>query len=388
MIETFSSKPFKSSFRISNEDLDAMLKEKQTQLTILKENSFTDSLKSRNDNKDNWADQVNRKRRLIASCLDRQVRLNLKDACRFTGCSFAMVKRVYHDLLYQSKPQEFEYPNLKCQEEIKRLKDSIEEVDGAYSTIDDLKRKHPNFSRKWISKGLKNTGHRWLLMTKKRKIPLEKNYSAKEVIEVVSHLAQSIVNEQIEVLYIDEAHFPLVQTSTHHWTTRNPNKEELVYNRRPVEETKLSVIAVCSLKSFIAMQVFKKDITADDFHYFLQEVLKRYDKSKKVTILADNASWHKTDGIIKSRAGKFLFFNARGLFQSNAIENCFSFIRSDFRKRPLVSSLEEEASLLVNIFFDKENPRRFKGIARNHLRALRMLLKRNSSKVMNTEKEN
>ena len=97
-------------------------------------------------------------------------------------------------------------------------------------------------------------------------------------------------------------------------------------------------------------------------------------EKSKVTILADNATWHTAKSISSTKAFSFLYFNAPRLFQSNAIENCFSFVRADFRRRPLVKTLEDEARLLVKIFFDSENIKRFKGIARNHLRSLSNLL--------------
>ena len=376
VMESLPIKPFKSKTAVRNEDIDCMLEKKLAELNLLKEQARFETMVPSRRKEACWRDKVNRKRRLIASCINRQANLNLREICRYTGSSFAMVKNVHLDLLHRRQWQQFEYPNRKHQSEVTELLRTISQVDGSYSTISDLKQRHPNFSRKWIAKTLRGTGHRWRLMLKKRKTPKSSGYSPKEVIKVVGHLAQSIVNEHVEVLYIDEVHFPLVQTSTHHWTTLNPDKEQLVYNRRPVEETKLSVIAVCTLKSFVAVQIFKRDITADDFLYFLQEVLKLYGREKKVTVLADNATWHKTDSIAKSKAGKFLYFNVKGLFQSNAIENCFSFVRAEFRKRPLVGSLEEEALLLGKIFFSSDNVKRFEGIARNHLRSLRMLLKR------------
>ena len=51
-----------------------------------------------------------------------------------------------------------------------------------------------------------------------------------------------------------------------------------------------------------------------------------------------------------------------------------------------MDSLEEEAYLLARIFFDLINRKRFKGVARNHLRALRKLLEYNYG-LMYTEKE-
>ena len=218
--------------------------------------------------------------------IERQANLNLREICRFTGCSFAMVKNVHIDLLHRRGWQQFEYPNIKQESEVTGLMATISQVDGSYSTISDLKQRHPGFSRKWIAKSLRTTGHRWRLMQKKRKVPKSCGYCPKEVVKVVGHLAQSIVNEDVEVLYIDEVHFPLVQTSTHHWTTLNPDKEQLVYNRRPVEETKLSVIAVCTLKSFVAVQIFKRDITGEDFHYFLQEDLGLFRLSQRLKGLA------------------------------------------------------------------------------------------------------
>ena len=214
------------------------------------------------------------------------------------------------------------------------------------------------------------------MLERKLKIPKRDETKSKQVVSVVSHLAQSLINPKVDTFYIDEMHLPLVQTANRHWTwTNNQNDhEEMVYNRRPVEDTKLTVIAMCSLTSFVAIQVFQKEVTADDFLYFLQESLKNMPARSKITILADNATWHTAKSIASTTAFSFLHFNAPRLFQANAIENCFSFIRADFRRRPLVKTFEDEVRLLVKIFFDSANIKRFKGIARNHLRSLRYLL--------------
>jgi hypothetical protein len=58
------------------------------------------------------------------------------------------------------------------------------------------------------------------------------------------------------------------------------------------------------------------------------------------------------------------------MFQINLIENAFSFIRDGFRRRSLVDSIEEEAALIMDLFFNSENERRFKGVYRNHIRML------------------
>lgn len=212
------------------------------------------------------------------------------------------------------------------------------------------------------------------MLERKLKIPKRDDIKSQQVVSVVTHLSQSLINPKVDTYYIDEMHLPLVQTSNRHWTLKDNDQEQLVYNRRPVEDIKLTVIAMCSLTSFVAIQVFLKDITADDFLYFLQEAIKNVPKNSKITILADNATWHTAKSISSTKAFSFLHFNAPRLFQANAIENCFSFIRADFRRRPLVKTLEDEAKLIVKIFFDSTNIKRFKGIARNHLRSLKYLL--------------
>ena len=170
-------------------------------------------------------------------------------------------------------------------------------------------------------------------------------------------------------------HFPLCQTSDHQWTQTEYRGHDLFYNRRLNYGTeKLSVIALCSTERFVAVQVYQHDICGNDFLFFLQEALKQVPISSRITVLADNATWHTSQAVLQSKVSKALEFNAKGLFQANMIENAFSFIRAEFRKRRDVEGLEAEARLLLGIFFDERNQRRFQGIARNHLRSLISLL--------------
>ena len=382
VLDNFKSKPFKSKNKMSVDEVDELLQDKQKELKKMKDVSMESNSSTSKKEKKSWEMKVNQKRRLIASYLQRQSDLNLMDACRFTKCSFEMVKRVYEDLLFLGSPAEYHYPNQKKPEVVTDLINSISKVNGTCATVGDLKRRHPVFSRKWIRRELRRTGLRWKMLEKNMKVPPKDDTKSKQVVSVVSHLAQSLINPKVDTYYIDEMHLPLVQTATRHWTKTNKDQEQMMYNRRPVEDTKLTVIAMCSLTSFVAIQVFQKDITADDFLYFLQEAMKKVPLNSKVTILADNATWHTAKSIACTKVFSFLHFNAPRLFQANAIENCFSFIRADFRRRPLVKSLEEEVRLLVKIFFDSLNLKRFKGIGRNHMRSLRYLLSHHYIAVM------
>jgi len=299
--------------------------------------------------------------------------LNLAAACRHSGCSFAMVKKVHHDLLFQGGVANFTYNNMKDPQEVVKLEETVRSVEGSYLSISDVKRKHSTFSKKWIGKSLRATGLRWLKMPRKRKVDKTIKPPPKAVFEVISHLAQVLNSPNTDVYYIDEMHFPLFQTSDMYWTKPGVS-EEMVYNRRPVPDGKLSAIAMCSLKKFVAVQIYTKDITAMDFLYFVQKALQKVGQGRQVTILADNAAWHTCDSVIQTEAGKALFFNVARLYQANAIETSFSFVRADFRKRNVVQTMEEEAYLVLDAFFREENVERFKGVARNHLRSLIKLL--------------
>ena len=131
----------------------------------------------------------------------------------------------------------------------------------------------------------------------------------------------------------------------------------------------------------MAVQIYKREVRGEDFLYFLQEAMRLVPTSNKVSVLADNATWHKAAIVMQTAASKAMEFNAPGLFQANLIENAFSFIRAEFRKRQTVDTYEEEARQLLRIFFDERNERRFKGVARNHLRSLTSLLHRNYMEV-------
>ena len=64
---------------------------------------------------------INRKRRLVARCLDRQASLNLAEVCRFTGFSFSTVKRINAQMVTYSGFEAFQYPNAKSEEQLIQL---------------------------------------------------------------------------------------------------------------------------------------------------------------------------------------------------------------------------------------------------------------------------
>ena len=327
-----------------------------------------------------WEQQVNEKRQLIASCLQRQTSLNFTEVSRFTGCDYSTVKRVYHDLMFSGQVSEFSYPHSKPPEVLQQFHESVSHLQGSFQTIADLKRLNPTCSRKWIRRGIRQVGFRYRKMRRELKTEGPPKPPPNKVFEVIDHLTQAIVSNSTEVCFADEMHYPLFQTADKRWTTLD-QLDGMVYNRRENAQVKLSVVAICNLHGFVAVQVFIADLNSADFLYPIQRLLEQYNTGQKVTVLVDNATYHKSKEILESKPGKFLFYNVPGLFRLNMIENAFSFIRSEYRKRPLVATIEEEAANLINIFFHPDNAKRFEGIRRNHIRQLMLMLQENSPQL-------
>jgi len=376
VIEKYKWKQFKSDRVLDVDSVQELLQNKLADLVKLKDQQA--SKKKKDDSSVQhitWEQEVNRRRKWVATLLQQQSERNLSAVCKFTGCSFSLVKRVANDLDFCGEVSIFHYPNQKSEKQLNELQNTIEKVNGSFSTIADVKRQHPDFSRRFIARKLKATGLRYWLVRKNELRPKQPSYSDVEVLRTVRHLAQSLSNPHVETFYLDEVHFPLFQTSDRHWTKQNYAGHDLVYNRRiTVDVEKLSVIAMCSIHGFVAIQIFQREVRGEDFLYFLQEALEHVPTSSKITVLADNATWHRAEVVMKTKAGKAMEFNAPGLFRANLIENAFSFVRAAFRKRPQVNTLDAEVRILLSIFFDEANQKKFAGIARNHLRSLIALL--------------
>jgi DDE superfamily endonuclease len=314
--------------------------------------------------------QVNRKRRLITACIQNQQIVNLKQVARHTRSCYKTVRRVYCDLQNERDSSTYEYNNLKSDLEMQALEADVQAADGGLVSVADLKRQNPTFSRKKILEVLHSKQMRW------RKLPLAEpkflTYdppNQKDVNRIICNMAVVHSNPETQMLFVDEMKFPLQQTAKYHWIHKE-RESAIKLNRREVSDTTITAIAMCSHQKFVAVQLFNGEIKGQDFLNFINVAISRLPLDKHYLILADNATWHNSGAIQKTEAYKFLFFNLPRMFQINLIENAFSAVRSEYRKRPTVDSLIEEAKNIVNLFFVRENVERFEGYWRNHLRML------------------
>jgi DDE superfamily endonuclease len=171
-----------------------------------------------------------------------------------------------------------------------------------------------------------------------------------------------------EVFYVDEMKFPLNQTPTNHWSDRNL-PDQLAWGER-VSKMILTAIAICSIRRFEAVQLYKTETTSWSFKYFIESFISALPPKKRYLIVLDNATWHKGKEMADVKVQKFFLYNEPQQYQLNMIENCFSYVRPLFRKRPLVHTIEEEAKQILNMFFDRDIERKFVAFFRNHIRSL------------------
>ena len=320
-------------------------------------------------------DKVNRKRELVKACILKQAVPNLRAAARFANAHVSVAKRVFDELNLFGDITSYQYNNVKSQEETTALEEDISRIEDGFMTVADLKRRHPSFSRKAILKHLHAQGYRYRLLPKNMRNPEQRIINSTSVCRLISHMTQAITDPNTTILYIDEMKFPLYQTSERRW--QHPDsalQDSIIYNRRTAHDRSLTAIALCSLEKFEAVQIFEREINGDDFLYFLNAAIAHLPAGRHYTIIADNATWHNSEAVRRSKASDYLYFNEPRMFQLNIIENAFSFVRCGFRKRPIVVTVEEEAKNILRIFFDPVNKKRFRGLVRNHLRQLEKFL--------------
>ena len=141
--ERFKWKQFKSQKVLDVDAIEDLLQEKMKELLRLKEEEARckeeEARKAREakealkppkrkkkyhyqHEKLPWDEEVNRRRQNVAFFLQSQPYRNLAEVCRFTGCSFALVRRVADDLAFNGQVSTFVYPNQKSEEELLQLR--------------------------------------------------------------------------------------------------------------------------------------------------------------------------------------------------------------------------------------------------------------------------
>ena len=387
---TFVRRPVKKTHRFSQRGVEGIQQITVPRTRQILERLIEGSLADKGTNhsqeltvvraKPSWEERVNRKRALIAKCIANYPGKSTAWISRHTGTDLQTVQKTKVVLQGGMQLEPYTYNNTKPEALLEEVRTHCATVTDSFETLTDLKRRFPSFSRKKLAEVLKGLGMRYALLPKNRLNPPSRTFNSKKVVSTIGHMAQVHDSLSSSMLFCDEMKFPLYQTSQKKWMRKDQDCPQF-YNRRPAPDTTIVAIALCSTRGFECVQLFTQEITGTDFAYFLHEAIDKLPSGHKYSILLDNATWHLAQPVSSSRVQEFLHFNEPGLFQLNLIENAFSGCRADFRKRPLVETVEEEARQILSIFFDLVQEERFKGYYRNHLRNLLKYLDRHSAKV-------
>lgn len=180
---------------------------------------------------------------------------------------------------------------------------------------------NPSFSKRFILRTLKRTGHHWARLPRQRRVPLYADPQPASIRKVIRRLTTAFNDPSVRVLYLDEVKFPNFQTPDRVWLKRGDTEGTMIYNRRPTEYSLLTVIALCDHQQFLAIQIYANEITGVDFLFFLNSAIKTLDPRFKYLVLLDNASWHLARVVKQSKVFDALFFNVPRQYMLNLIGN-------------------------------------------------------------------
>ena len=210
----FQQRHFRSQDRFSSEYVRTALQEIQRQLLAEQHISQVKAV-SRKQARGALSrkDKVNLKRELIKKVIQNRSTRNIAEIAKASKSHRSTVKNVMRELDRCGEVSEYEYNNLKSEVELEALNRTIEVESEGFLTVSQVKRKHPQFSRKRILKTLHAKNLRYRLMPKNRLNPVVRIVDSTNVCNVISHIAQAMADPNTTLLYCDEMHLALTQTA-------------------------------------------------------------------------------------------------------------------------------------------------------------------------------
>lgn len=325
-------------------------------------------------------------RRVLHSLRTNSSAQSNREVALDAGCHPQTVKRITQWMANSSLPlSEYVYNNTHSDATLDTLDRSISDPASAMLSVVDLKRRVPECSKKFIARRMRRVhGLRYLKMRRERKDPKKDKYNktnidTKLLRTVLWTSVQAFARNNETLLFLDECEFALYQTPDYSWM--KADEERPVYNRRTAEETALHVVALCSQERMVAFQVFEKHPNRIDIYYFLSTFFRRWlsgqrRRPRPTVVLLDNAGWHVANVVMKSSFRKLLLYSVPYGYELNLIELTFSKAKAEWRKRPVVETVEREVEFLAELFRTRIGERGFEGYRRQYLRQLREVLGR------------
>lgn len=171
------------------------------------------------------------------------------------------------------------------------------------------------------------------------------------------------------LVFMDEYKLVLNHIPLKSWKTRGSN--ERVARQSSSTDHVWTIPVAVSCFEIIAYQVFKSELSGEDFRYFLLSVLQQLfhvHGNLSICVYLDQASWHKSRKVTEGMLGKYLQFNLARRPELNLIELLFSKLRNRTRSmsdyKDDQSHLEEFHGILRELNAERD----FEGYLREVIR--------------------
>lgn len=224
-------------------------------------------------------------------------------------------------------------------------------------------------SRKRVAKFLKSFGFRYQNIRSTRWSKKRHLTSAKGHLKVVLYsIISALEDDDTAICFLDETKFQLTSCPQKAWL----RKKMPVPKRDEVEAKLVTAISSCTIDGFNGVQIFEGEVRAQDYMYFVANLLEKLAKSgyQKIVLLQDGPKWHTADIIKRSYLWRYLLTNIKGYWDLNIIENAFSSVKQLFGRRPKTTNMEEELKYIVGSFSKANDAMAFQGFTRNLLRSM------------------
>lgn len=303
------------------------------------------------------------KQRLNQRCLAIP-KANAHRLAKSARCSHWSARKACFDILFIGEVCQYETPQHHNPNEVAELDRSINTRANYYHSSTDYKRLHPQFSKKFIRKRLKETGKRYY--KKPATTYAVQPTNNQQTLTIFATILRSFHAAVGSLLWFDESVFQLRPTSDAAWD--HPEFR----NRPPRNRTDVStlyLLAICNKEGMVAFKIQTRSHTSNDVKHFLAEVLENAILPRHLTILLDNHQTHiaASDGNYLRR---YLTFNLPRMPQYNFIELVFSKIKSLWSRRPISPTLRDDCQALRTSIVHASNADDFAGYRRQYLRAI------------------
>lgn len=296
--------------------------------------------------------------------------MTLSQIAKKLKVAYSTVRSASLSLKLSNQIPKYKLARAKTPPQIAELDYTLKDRSYKYLSLRGLKRKVPSFSVAFIKKRLMTLKFKYRQLLKvKQKSKMKPEKPVSEYLTVSSGLTRALEVSPVQLGFVDQWKAVLSQTPKHAWLLDGEHAE-IIYNNRP-ESLTLTLCILCDQTRYRFAQVFLHELNSVDFAYFMVQCLSRLRPADgPVKVLADRASWQKSELLKKIDVDRFMLWNIPGRPQMNMIEGTFSGLRSNFRSREEVESLGDEIRNLLKMLTDQKTVERFPGHRRAWKRQL------------------